>query len=147
EALERIALRGLIDGDERGADRRLHPVCRALEAVRPRLDRRGPAHGRHRRLLLLLADTDVEHLLALAAIAEHRDAETSQLPRELVGSRHLVLSGPIGKVDRLRHAVVGVPLECGLVPAVLLEAALVLCIEDVGGALRDAGDAVKRAAL
>src|SRR5207302_4052634 len=134
-----------VDGDERGADRRLHPIRRAVQAVRARLDRRVATERWHRRLILLLADADVEHLLALAAVAEDRDAETAELPRELVRARDVVFAGLVRQVDRLRHAVVGVALERRLMLDVPLEADLVRGLEDLLRSLRQAGDVVERA--
>src|SRR5260370_25247466 len=111
EDLERILVRGLVDRDERGPDGRLGAVRRALEAPRPRPDDRGPPAPWDRLALVLLADADVQHLLALAAVAEHRDAEAAELPRERVGPRHVGLRRVVREVDRLRDALVGGALE------------------------------------
>src|SRR5438876_9818022 len=131
EDLEGLAFLGLVDRDVRRPDRCLHPVRRALEAVRAGLDH----HGRHRRrggsrLVLLGADADVQHLLALAAVTEHGDAETAELPRQPIGAGDIGFAGAVGQVDRLGHAIVGGTLERGLVPAVPLEADLVRGLED-----------------
>ena len=101
---------------------------------------------RHRRsgggLVLLGADTDVQHLLALAAVAEHGDAEATKLPRQSVGAGDVRFARAVGQVDRLRHAVVGVALERGLLPYVPLEADLVRRLEDLLGRVGNARNAV-----
>ena len=143
EDLEGLAFLRLVDRDVRRPDRCLHPVRRALEAVRAGLDH----HGRHRRrggsrLVLLGADADVQHLLALAAVTEHGDAETAELPRQPIGAGDIGFAGAVGQVDRLRHAIVGGTLERGLVPDVPLEADLMRGLEDLLGRLGDARNAV-----
>src|SRR5437773_792663 len=66
---------GLVDRDDRGADRRLHPVGGAGETVGPRLDHRlalsARRDGLQRLQPLFGAHADVQHLLALASVPEH----------------------------------------------------------------------------
>src|SRR5256886_7017026 len=126
EDLEGIIVWRLVDRDERGADRGIGPVGRALEAVRARPDDRG-RRGRHRYLLL---DADVQDLLALAAVAEDRDAKAAELPREQVRARNVLLARAVRQVDGLRDAVVGVALKRRLMAHVPLVADLVRGPED-----------------
>src|SRR6185503_13396317 len=143
EDLEGLPVLRLVHGDEGRADRGLAAIRPAREAVRARLDDGRPRRGRRRGLVL---HAHVEHLLALAAVAEDRDAEAPELPRQLVGRRHVVLAGVVGQVDRLAHAVVGVALEGRLVPHVPLVGDVVRRLEDALGLLGHARNAVQRAA-
>jgi hypothetical protein len=62
-------------------------------------DRRSRRAGRAG---LLLHDADVEHLLALAAVAEDRDADAAELPRQLVGRGHVLSLASLGRLMVLR---------------------------------------------
>src|SRR5207245_1837967 len=117
EDLEGLVLVVLGDRDPRRPDRRLGPVGRALEASGARLDDRlARRRGDGRALVLLGRDADVQDLLALASVAEHRDAQAAQLPGQTVGARHVFFGGVVRQIDGLRDAVVGRALERGLVP-------------------------------
>ena len=150
EHFEGLPVLGLVDRDERGADRRLHPVGGAGETVGPRLDHRlalaARRDGRQPLQLLFGAHADVQHLLALASVPEHGDAETARFPGETVRTRHVFLGRAVGQVDRLADAVVRVTLEGRLVAHMPLERDLVRGLEhglDLRGQPRDA---VQRAA-
>src|SRR5207249_9034991 len=97
--------------------------------------------------VLLRADTDVEDLLALAAVADDRDAKAAELPREQVCAGDGLLARAVREVDRLRHAVVGVALERGLMTHVPLVVDLVRGLEDPGRVLGHPRNAIERAAL
>src|SRR5439155_1729809 len=143
EDLEGIIVWRLVDRDERGADRGIGPVGRALEAVRARPDDRG-RRGRHRYLLL---DADVQDLLALAAVAEDRDAKAAELPREQVRARNVLLARAVRQVDGPRDAVVGAALKRRLMAHVPRVADLVRGPDDPPRVFRHARDIVQRAAL
>src|SRR5438552_13419909 len=147
EDLEGVAARRLVDGDEGGADGRLHAVGGAREAVRT-----GPDHAviervrRLRRPRRVAAHAHVEHLTSLAAVAKHGDAETALAPGQKIRVRHVLSRRVGGQVDGLGHAVVGMSLEGGLVAHMPAPVNLVRGLEDGARRLRDSGAALEGAA-
>src|SRR5450759_3309419 len=101
----------VVHDDEQLAAARVHALRLAAEQMRPRGPRGGNASRGRVALTLVLALTDVEHLLLAAAVAVDGDALAAAAEGQQVHVLDVVAGGLVGEVARLGDGVVGALLE------------------------------------